>query len=179
MEPAKSLRVYFRNSVSRTRQIWHERVRMRTCRVMTCGSSVCWIDLSRNALRTNRMTLCSVGLLGGCLTKSFCRSLAYDLLKLDQSQNDVRVAETFSQSKKVSTPSRLGLTPGLLLDKPRSCWNLDVQANAERLCEYLRTERPVLLVGSPKCRAFMDVRSRNRRDPKFSKTLEAGLSHLK
>ena len=61
----------------------------------------------------------------------------------------------------------------------RSCWNLDVQANAERLCEYWRTERPVLLVGSPKCRAFMDVRSISRSGPKFSKTLEAGMSHLK
>ena len=61
----------------------------------------------------------------------------------------------------------------------RSCWDLDVQANAERLCEYLRIERPVLKVGSTKCRAFMDLRSMNRRDPKFSKTLEAGMSHLK
>ena len=73
----------------------------------------------------------------------------------------------------------MGLTPGLLFDMSRSCWNLDVQANAERLCEYWRTERPVLLVGSPKCRAFMDVRSMSRSGPKFSKTLEAGMSHLK
>ena len=62
----------------------------------------------------------------------------------------------------------------------RSCWALDVQANAERLCEYLQTERPVHSVGSPKCRqAFMDLQSMDRRDPKFSKTLEARLSHLK
>ena len=37
----------------------------------------------------------------------------------------------------------------------------------------------MLLVGSPKCKAFTDLRSMDRRDPKFSKTLEAGLSHLK
>ena len=70
--------------------------------------------------------------------------LAYDLLKLGQSQNDIHVAETFSQPKTVATPSRMGLTPGLLFDMSRSCWDLDVQANAERLCEYLRIERPVL-----------------------------------
>ena len=32
----------------------------------------------------------------------------------------------------VATPSRMGLTPALLFDTSRSCWDLDVQANAER-----------------------------------------------
>ena len=105
--------------------------------------------------------------------------VAHDLLKLGQSQNNVHVAETFSQPKTVATPSRLGLTPGWLVDMSRSCWDLDVQANAERLCEFLRTEGPVLSVGSPKCKAFMDLQSTDRRDPKFYKTLEAGLSHVK
>ena len=109
---------------------------------------------------------------------AWCR-VAYDLLELEQSQNDVHIAETFSQPKTAVTPTRMGLTPGLLFDMSRSCWDLDVQANAERLCDCLRAERPVLLVGSPKCKAFMDSRSMDRRDPKFSKTLEAGLSHLK
>ena len=63
-----------------------------------------------------------------------CRE-AYDLLKLEQSQNDVHIAETFSQSKTAVTPSRVGLTLGLLFDMSRSWWDL-----AERLCEYLRTE---------------------------------------
>ena len=56
---------------------------------------------------------------------------------------------------------------------------MDVQANAERVCEYLQSERPVLSVGLPTCKAFMDLQSMNRRDPKFQKTLEARLSHLK
>ena len=102
-----------------------------------------------------------------------------DLLKLGQSQDDVHIAEIFSQPKATVTPSRVGLTPGVLFDMSRSCWDLDVRANAERTCEYLRTERPVLQLGSPKCRAFMNLRSMSRRDPKFSKTLEAGLCHLK
>ena len=107
-----------------------------------------------------------------------CR-VAYDLLKLGQSQNGVHIAETFSQPKTAVTPSRMGLTLGLLFDMSRSCWDLDVQANAERLCEYLQIERPVLSVGSPKCKAFMDSATMNRRDPKFSKTPEAGSCHLK
>ena len=64
-----------------------------------------------------------------------CR-VAYDLLKLVQSQKDVHIAETFSQAKTAVTRSRVGLTPGLLFDMSRSCWDLDVQANAERLCEH-------------------------------------------
>ena len=36
--------------------------------------------------------------------------VAHDLLKLEQSQNDIRIAETFSQPKTVTTPSRMGLT---------------------------------------------------------------------
>ena len=65
-----------------------------------------------------------------------CR-VACDLSKLEQSQNGVHTAETFSQPKTAVTPSRVGLTPGLLCDMSRSCWDLDVQANAERFCDYL------------------------------------------
>ena len=77
--------------------------------------------------------------------------VAYDPLKLAQSSSDVHIAEPFSQPKTLATPSRMRLTLGLLFDMSRSCSDLDVQANAERPCEYLRTERPMLLVGSPKC----------------------------
>ena len=70
--------------------------------------------------------------------------VAADLLKLVQSQNEMHIAETVSQPKTVARPSRMGLTLGLPLDMSRSCWDLDVQAHAERLYEYLRTERPVL-----------------------------------
>ena len=102
------------------------------------------------------------------------RRVAYDLWKLGQSQNEVHIVETLSQAKAVATPSSVGLALGLLIDMSHSCWDFDVQANAERLCEYLGTERQVLLVGSPKCKAFVDLQSMDRRDPKFSKT-EQGL----
>ena len=104
--------------------------------------------------------------------------VAYDLLILGQSQNDVHIAETFSQPKTVATPSRMGLTPGLLFDMSRSCWDLHAQANAGGVSENLRTERPALLVGSPKWKALMRLQPMDRRDPKFSKTREAGLSYL-
>ena len=103
----------------------------------------------------------------------------YDLLQLVQSVNDMHVAEIFSQPKTVATSSRLGLTHGLLFDMSRSCWNLDVRTNAERLCECLQTERPVLLLGSTTCTAFIDLQSVDRRDPKFQRAVEAGFSHLK
>ena len=40
-------------------------VRMRTCRVMTCGSRVSWSDVSGSELRANRMILCGAELLDG------------------------------------------------------------------------------------------------------------------
>ena len=81
----------------------------------------------------------------------------------------------FQSAQDSSRAESRGTDTWIALDMSRSCWDLDVQ----RLCDYLRTERPVLLVGSPKCKAFMDLRPTDRRDPQFSKTLEAGLSHLK
>ena len=64
------------------------------------------------------------------------RRVAWNFLKLAQSQNDVHIAQTFRQPKTVAMPSGMGLKPGLLFYMSRSCWELDVQANAARLCEY-------------------------------------------
>ena len=44
----------------------------------------------------------------------------------------------------------MGLTLGLILHMSRSCWDLDVQAIAERLCEYLQTQRAVLVLSKLK-----------------------------
>ena len=100
------------------------------------------------------------------------------MLKLGQSLSDAHISEIVNQPTTAATPIRMGLTPGSLFGMTRSCRDLDVQANGERFCEHLRRERPVLSAGSPKCKAFMDLRSMDRRDPKFSKTFEAGLNHL-
>ena len=56
-----------------------------------------------------------------------------------------------------------------------SCRDLDVQAvreTANRTTSALSGIRQ-------KCKAFNDLQSMNRRDPKFQKTLEAGMSHPK
>ena len=49
--------------------------------------------------------------------------VVYDRLKLEQSLNDIHVAEIFSQPNKVATASRMDLTPGLIFDMSRSCWD--------------------------------------------------------
>ena len=142
---------------------------MRTCRVMTLRVE-CLLERFERERVANKSNDPVLSRIAGCVTdEQFLevagldgrarRRAAHDLLELGQSQDDVHIAETFSQPKTVATPSRMRLTLGLLFDMSRSCRDLDVQANAERLCEYLRTERPVLLVGSPKCTAFMDLRS--------------------
>ena len=87
---------------------------------MKCVSSVCWSDLSGNELQTSRATVLN-RIAGGAFDEQFldvsgldgparCR-VAYDLLKLGQSQNDVHIAEAFGQTKTVATPTRMGLTP--------------------------------------------------------------------
>ena len=76
-------------------------------------------------------------------------SLAHDSSQLEQSLNDIHVAEIFSQPKTVATSSRMGLTPGWIFDMSCSYLDLNVRTNTERLREFLQTERPVLLVGPP------------------------------
>ena len=93
--------------------------------------------------------------------------VVYDLLKLEQSLNDIHVAEIVSQPKTMATLSRTGLTHGLIFDMSRTCLDLDVQANSERQRGHLHTERPVLLIGWPKCEALKELHSLDRRDPKF------------
>ena len=89
-----------------------------------------------------------------------CR-VAYDWLKFGaESERRFTLRRRSVNPRQRRRQGRMHLTPGLLFDVSRSCWDTDVQANAERLCEYLRTERP-------------DLQSMDRRDPKFSKTLDA------
>ena len=118
---------------------------------MSCGSSVCWSDLSGNrvANTSNDPLLSRIG--GWVSSEQFLevagldgptrRSVAYDLLKPGQRQNDgsqrrFTLRRPSSQPKTVATPSRMGLILGLLFAMSRSCWDLDVQANTERQCEH-------------------------------------------
>ena len=52
-----------------------------------------------------------------------------NMLKKGQSQNDVHIAEIFNQPKTAVTPSRVGLTLGLLFDMSRRWRTL-------KLCEW-------------------------------------------
>ena len=61
----------------------------------------------------------------------------------------------------------------------RSCTDLHVRTKTERWYKYLETEIHVLLVGLPTRKTIMDLQSRDRRNPKFQRTLEGGVSHLK
>ena len=59
--------------------------------------------------------------------------VAHDSSQLEQSLNDIHVAEIFSQPKTVATSSRMGLTLGLIFDTSCSCLDLNVRTNTERL----------------------------------------------
>ena len=131
--------------------------------------------LSRSAGETSDAQFLEVAGLG----RPARERIANDLLKLEQRLKDIHVAEILSPPKTMATISRMGLRRGLVFDTSCSCWDLNVRTNAERLCRYLQTERPVLSDGSPKCKASMDLQVMGQRIPKFQKTLEAGLSHLK
>ena len=72
-----------------------------------------------------------------------------------------------------------GLILGLVFDVSRSCWNLNDQVDTERLWEQLHTERPMLVVGSPKGKAFREMQSVDQKNPKFRHRQDAGVSHLK
>ena len=99
-------------------------------------------------------------------------------MKLGQDMNDIHVDEIFSQPKRMATANRFGLALGLVFDMSRSCWNLNDQVDTERLWKYLQTERPMLVVGSPKCKVYMEMQSMDQASPKFRDVLDAGVSHL-
>ena len=40
----------------------------------------------------------------------------------------------------MATARRMGVTPGLVFDMSRSCWDPNVRANTERLCKYLQRD---------------------------------------
>ena len=66
-------------------------------------------------------------------TKTKYKKKRYDLMKLGRDLNNIQVAEIFSQPEVMATASRLDLTPGLVFNVPRCCWNLNDQVDAESL----------------------------------------------
>ena len=110
----------------------------------------------------------------GCAER---RQVQADLMKLGQ--HDVHVAEVFSPPRVTAMASRFGLTPGLAFDL-RTGWDLDQLDQRQKLWKYLKEERPMLIVGSPECKAFCKLQSLNdKTSPQYRRTLRQGLAHMK
>ena len=99
---------------------------------------------------------------------------------------DPHVAQIYSPPRVTSLAEKFGLKAGFALDLTVNNdqgvpWNFDdpeMRKEAKRLVETLR---PVLLIGSPMCRAFSCLQGLNRSkmSPEKWKALwEHGLSHL-
>ena len=87
------------------------------------------------------------------------------------------VSEVFCPPRFTSMAHRYGLTPGIAFDL-RSGWDLDDPQARKAVWEHLQLERPYLVVGSPECKAFTQLRFLNQDSPKYRETLAAGLRHL-
>ena len=145
--------------------------------------SVCWSGLSENGVTCRRAIQVSgprdsawpLSCVDQRSPQRECRPISAHLHQVASYAASRRSRPATFKTARQTPIQQFDSAPGSFDLSATRCWGLDVQANAERLCESLRTERPVLSVGSPECKAFMDL---NRRDPKFFKTLEAALSHV-
>ena len=75
------------------------------------------------------------------------RAVRRDLEKLGQNLNNVHMAEIFSPPRATAESHRFGLTPGMVFDI-RTGWNLGNPKKLKQLWKYLKTERPMLIIGS-------------------------------
>ena len=73
----------------------------------------------------------------------------------------VHVSEVFSPPRCIAVASRFGLNPGLAFDL-RTGRDLNDRDHLAELWDYLATERPLLVVGSPECTAFSNLQYLNR-----------------
>ena len=148
-------------------------------------SSVCWRELSGNEVQiephcvepncwmgVSRTVLEVAGLNGPARSR-----MAFDLLKREAKSEQHSHCIEFQSTQDSGHAKSHG--PDTWIDRRHVTQLLGFGRRTLNVFEYLQTERPVLLVGSPKCKAFVDLQSMNRRDPKFSKILEAELSHPK
>ena len=70
------------------------------------------------------------------------------------------IAEIFGPGRFTSRASSYGLEPGLAMDL-RTGYDFRAHVDREQAREQLRHDRPVLLVGSPTCKAFSQIQSLN------------------
>ena len=88
------------------------------------------------------------------------------------------VAEVFCPPRFTPRASRFGLLPGLAFDL-RSGWDLDDPRHIAALWRYLDMVKPYLVVGSPECKAFSQLRHLNKDHKDYDETLRKGMKHLK
>ena len=101
--------------------------------------------------------------------------VTYDVLKLGQKKNHIHAAGKSSQPKAVATPSRTGLAPGLRSSTCHAVAATSMFRRTLNVCEYMRTERPVLSVGSLKVQGIRGFAIQQSTRPEV---LQDGLSHL-
>ena len=73
---------------------------------------------------------------------------------------------------------RFGLSPGIAVDL-RTGWDLDDPEDIKKLWGYLVQERPLLVVGSPECKAFGNLWNLNPKSEKYHDILRTGIRHMK
>ena len=88
------------------------------------------------------------------------------------------VSEIFCPPRFTARCNRLGLTPGLAMDL-RTGWNFDEPADRDAAWKHLKHEQPYLLIGSPECKAFSQLRYLHSGSAKYAETLKKGLEHLR
>ena len=64
--------------------------------------------------------------------------------------DDVHIAEIFCPGRFTAQASLFGLIPGTAMDL-RTGWDFNLPENRRRAEQCVKSERPALLVGSPKC----------------------------
>lgn len=91
--------------------------------------------------------------------------------------DDVHIAEIFCPGRFTAQASLFGLIPGTAMDL-RTGWDFNLPENRRRAEQCVKSERPALLVGSPKCAAFSILQNLNPDSPQWRATLREGIEHL-
>ena len=98
------------------------------------------------------------------------------------------IAEIYSPPRVTALAHRFKLNPGFALDLTVSDpedgldWNFDVKSIREKALRKLKVEQPMLLIGSPMCKAFSVLQGLNRKrmgEEKFHRMLEHARIHLR
>ena len=84
-------------------------------------------------------------------TEVVMREIGKSLKELGR--HDAHIAEIFCPGRFTAQASLFGLIPGTAMDL-RIGWDLNLPENRRRTEQCVKSERPALLVGSPKCAAF-------------------------